>query len=128
MSLEPAEAVRCPCLLRESRHSHPANTHPVYPVGVIKGELEYPPVGEMRDAVKKVIASSFFVDATGKALALGNPILANIVMIGALGGLALIPFDRDDFRKAIALRLAPEHIPLNLQAFDAGFAMVRDLN
>lgn len=128
VSLEPAEAVRVLAVYGNPGTVVLANTHPVYPVGVIKGELEYPPVGELRDAVKKVIASSFFVDATEKALGLGNPILANIVMIGALGGLALVPFDRDDFRKALALRLTPEHIPVNLQAFDAGFAMVRDLN
>ncbi len=128
VSLEPAEAVRCLASYGNPGTVILANSHPVYPVGVIKGELEYPPVSEMREAVKRIINSSYFVNATEKAVALGNPILANIVMLGALGGLAVVPFDRDDFRKALDLRLAPENIDINLQAFDAGFAMVRDLN
>jgi len=87
-------------------------------VGVIKGELDYPPVDEMKDAVKGILRSACFIDATDRALSLGNPILANIVILGALGRLAVVPFDRDDFKEAIALRLAPGQAAINLQAFD----------
>jgi indolepyruvate ferredoxin oxidoreductase beta subunit len=124
VSLEPAEAVRVLAVFGNKGTVLLTNTHPVYPVGVIKGELDYPPVGELQVAVRSLLASSFFIDATERALSLGNPILANIVMLGALGGLAAVPFDRDDFKAAIALRLAPGQIPINLQAFDAGYEMI----
>lgn len=46
-------------------------------------------------------------------------------MLGALGGLAVIPFDRDDFKKALALRMEPGQVPINLKAFDQGYEMVK---
>lgn len=127
VSLEPAEAVRVLAAYGNPETFFLTNTEPIYPVGVIKGELEYPPVSEMQAAVKGIISCSYFIDATARAVALGNPILANIVMLGALGGLAVVPFDRDDFKKAIAMRLASVQVPVNLQAFDAGYEMVRDI-
>ncbi len=125
VSLDPAEAVRVLAGYGNPETVLLTNTHPVYPVGVIKGELDYPPVDELRDAVKSVVSASYFVDATERALALGNPILANIVVLGALGGLGVVPFNRDDFKRAIAIRLAPHLLPINLQAFDAGDELVR---
>lgn len=125
VSLEPAEAVRVLAQFGNRDTVVLTNTHAVYPVGVIKGELDYPPVDEMKSAVKAVVASAFFVDATEQALSLGNPILANIVMLGALGGLDVVPFNRKDFERSIAVRLAPALLPINLRAFDAGFEMTR---
>lgn len=124
VSLEPAEALRV-----LAGYGNPAtilltNTHAIYPVGVIKGDLEYPPVEEMKDAVERKLPAAYFIDATGRAVSLGNPILANIVMLGALGRLAVVPFDRKDFQEAIALRLPPEQLAINLKAFDEGFGMV----
>jgi indolepyruvate ferredoxin oxidoreductase beta subunit len=127
VSLEPAEAVRVLSVFGNRDTVVLTNTHQVHPVGVITGQLDYPPVEEMRDAVRGILASSFFIDATERAVSLGNPILANIVMLGALGGLGVVPFDRDDFEKAIALRLAPGQIPINLQAFDAGMDLIQEV-
>lgn len=127
VSLEPAEAVRVLAAYGNPKTVLVTNTHPVFPVGVIKGELEYPPVDEIRGAVKTVLRSSFFIDATERALSLGNPILANIVMVGALSGLDVVPFDRDDFIKAIELRLNADQIPVNLQAFDAGCKAIQEI-
>lgn len=126
VSLEPAEALRVLAGYGNPDSILLTNTHPIFPVGVIKGELEYPPLDEMKHAVARVLPAARFVDATACALSLGNPILVNIVMLGALGGLAVVPFDREDFREAIALRMAPDQVAINLQAFDEGFALVRN--
>jgi len=125
VSLEPAEAVRVMAAYGNPHTVILSNTQPIQPPGVTKGELDYPPVDEMKDAVKGIVRSFLFLDATERARSLGNPILANIVMLGALGGLALVPFDRDDFKKAIALRMEAGQVPINLQAFDQGYAMVK---
>jgi indolepyruvate ferredoxin oxidoreductase, beta subunit len=125
VSLEPAEAFRVMAVYGNPDTVILTNTQQIYPVGVIKGELDYPPVDEMKDALKGVLRSFFFIDATERALSLGNPILANIVMLGALGGLDVVPFDRNDFKKAIALRLEPGQVPINLRAFDQGYEMVK---
>ena len=127
VSLEPAEALRVLAVYGNPGVVVLTNTHPIYPVGVIKGELEYPPVDELRDAVHEGPSRRrYFIDATEKALALGNPILANIVMLGALGGLAIIPFGKEDFRDAITRRMAPAQIAVNIRAFDEGYAKIMD--
>ena len=124
VSLEPAEALRVLAGYGKPDSVFLTNSHPIYPVGVIKGELEYPPVDEMEAAVARILPAARFIDATARALALGNPILANIVMLGALGGLAAVPFDREDFQEALARRMAPGQVAVNLRAFDEGFALV----
>ena len=64
VSLEPAEAVRVMAAYGNPDTILLTNTHPIYPVGVIKGELDYPPVDEMKDAVKGILRSACFIDAT----------------------------------------------------------------
>lgn len=124
LSLEPAEALRVLAAYGNPGTLLLTNTHPIHPVGVIKGELEYPPVTEMKEAVERILPAAYFLDATKRALALGDSILTNIVMLGALGRLAVLPFDRDDFKEAIAMRLAPGQVAVNLRAFDEGYGMV----
>jgi indolepyruvate ferredoxin oxidoreductase beta subunit len=126
VSLEPAEAIRVLAGYGRPDSILLTNSHPIYPVGVIKGELEYPPVDEMQEAVARILPAARFVDATARALSLGNPILANIVMLGALSGLSVVPFDREDFQEAISLRMAPDQVAINLRAFDEGRGMVRN--
>jgi len=125
VSLEPVEA-----LLVLADYGNPqvvllANTRPIYPVGVIRGELEYPPLNVLKDAIRRILPEACFIDGTEMALALGNSILTNIVMLGALNGLDVVPFDRRDFEKAIAERVAADHVEANLSAFDAGRRMTR---
>ena len=124
VSLEPAEALRVLALYGNPGTMLLTNNHPIYPVGVIKGELAYPPVAEMEAAVKEILPAAHFIGATSRALALGNSILVNIVMLGALGSLNVVPFNREDFQEAIALRLPTGQLAINLQAFDEGYGMV----
>ncbi len=124
VSLEPAEALRVLALYGNPGTMLLTNSHPIYPVGVIKGELVYPPVAEMEAAITQILPTAYFIDATARALALGNSILVNIVMLGALGRLNVVPFNREDFQEAIALRLATGQLAINLKAFDEGYGMV----
>jgi indolepyruvate ferredoxin oxidoreductase, beta subunit len=124
LSLEPLEALRV-----LAAYGHPeavllTNTHAIYPVGVIRGELVYPPLVELREAVQGLLPAAYFIDATERALSLGNAILANIVMLGALSRLQVLPFDRENFREAIIRRVAADKVAVNLEAFDAGYGMV----
>lgn len=125
VSLEPAEAIRVLAGYGNQDTVLLTNTHPIYPVGVIKGDLDYAPVEEMKAAVLRVVPAAHFIDATAQAVALGNPILVNIVMLGALGRLQTVPFRRDDFQEAIARRLPPGQLAINIQAFDAGYGMIQ---
>ena len=101
VALEPIEAIR---VLAD--YGNPAvkvlvNLRAVYPVGVITGEDEYPSEGMIRDAVTALAAEARFLSATEEAIRLGNPILGNIVMIGAVAGLGVLPIDRELFATVI---------------------------
>ena len=56
-------------------------------------EIEGSRQAHLRDAVAEVR----FLAATDEAIRLGNPILGNIVMIGAVSGLGVLPIDRELF-------------------------------
>jgi len=64
------------------------------------------------------------IDATSVAVELGNPVLSNIVMIGALAGASLLPIDRHAFEKEITKSMSADKREINLTAFDAGAKML----
>lgn len=124
LGLEPVEAIR---VLRD--YGNPQviiliNTRPIYPVGVISGELEYPDLGKMKEAVKELTAAARFIDATDEAVKLGNPVMGNIVMIGAATALGVLPIDREEFRQTILEGPQASKLDINLRAFDIGAALV----
>jgi indolepyruvate ferredoxin oxidoreductase beta subunit len=72
----------------------------------------------------KLAAKSWLIDATSVAVELGNPVLSNIVMIGALAGTSLLPIDRQSFDKEITRNMSADKREINLKAFDAGAKML----
>jgi indolepyruvate ferredoxin oxidoreductase beta subunit len=62
----------------------------------------------------------WMLDATEEAMKLGNPILSNIVMIGALCALNLLPVGITEFKAVIKNFFPEKHLNLNRQAFEIG--------
>lgn len=126
VAIEPVEALR---VLME--YGNPAvrvlvNMRPIYPVGVITGECDYPEPEVIRRAVAALSAEARFLDATAEALRLGNPILGNIVMIGAVAGLGVLPIDGDIFAQVIREGMPASRVEANLRAFAIGSAEERN--
>jgi indolepyruvate ferredoxin oxidoreductase beta subunit len=96
----------------------------VYPMGVITGEFTYPSLDEVKAMFEKISAKNWLIDATSVAVDLGNPVLSNIVMIGALAGTSLLPIDRRAFEKEITKSMSADKRQINLKAFDAGAKML----
>lgn len=124
VALEPVEALRVLARYGNPQVKAVLNLRPIFPVGVITGEALYPADEALRAAVATVAASAFFIAATEAAIALGNPILGNIVMIGAVAGLAVLPIDREDFAAALPAGMAAARREANLKAFAIGAAAV----
>jgi len=120
IALEPVEGVRVLTLYGNPATKTILNMRPIYPVGVITGELAYPPAEEIEATTRALSARAWFLDATDEAVNLGNPILGNIIMLGALAGTGELPILREDFEEAIASTLPPDKLQINLQAFDIG--------
>ena len=124
VALEPLEALRVLTVYGNPQVCVLSNARPVYPIGVITGALTYPSDEAIRKAFKQLSASSWMIDATSIALELGNPVLSNIVMIGALAWTGLLPIDRKMFEKEIKKNLSADKCAVNLKAFDAGIAEI----
>ena len=60
------------------------------------------------------------IDAVCMAEKLGNLLVANTVLLGALSALPNTPVKKNSFEKAIAGRLKEKYVKLNLQAFQLG--------
>jgi len=125
VSLEPIEALRVLPAYGNPQVRVLTNTRPIYPVGVIAGEQEYPRPEALEAAIAGLCSGLWLVDATERAVAMGNPILANIVMIGALAAIGELPIGRDAFREVVARTLPPEKLDVNLQAYDEGGRILR---
>ena len=128
MSLEPTEAIR---VLND--YGNPdvkliTNTRPVHSVGVIGGEDSYPSMDALKQWAAKLTAAAWFIDATDEAIKLGNPILGNVLLVGALSAVGDIPLDRETFSEVIARSMSEDKVGLNLQAFDMGLALVKDIS
>jgi indolepyruvate ferredoxin oxidoreductase beta subunit len=124
IALEPVEALRV-----LARYGNPAvavlsNCRVVYPIGVITGDFTYPSLDEIKSALEKLTARNWLIDATAAAVELGNPVLGNIVMIGALANTAMLPINRRAFEREITKDMSADKRQLNLAAFDAGAKMI----
>jgi indolepyruvate ferredoxin oxidoreductase, beta subunit len=60
------------------------------------------------------------VDGVGIAQKLGNMLVVNTILLGALSALPEIPVKVESFQKAMAGRLKEKYINLNLKAFQLG--------
>jgi indolepyruvate ferredoxin oxidoreductase beta subunit len=84
LSLEPMETIRV-----LGKYGNPgvkviSNVRPVYPMEAITGDKDYPDMGEMTRALRGLSSQSWLLDATQISLEMGDPILTNMVMMGAL--------------------------------------------
>ena len=125
ISLEPTEAMRVLVNYGNPNIKVLCNTRSIHAIGVISGEQQYPDLADIRSWIAELSQASWFMDATDKALALGNPILGNIMMIGAAAGIAALPLAREDFAAAISENLSTDKQELNLKAYDIGVGMVQ---
>ena len=60
------------------------------------------------------------VDGAGIATKLGNMLVVNTILLGALSALPKVPVKAESFKQAIAGRLKEKYINVNLKAFQAG--------
>lgn len=124
LSLEPTEAIRVLANYGNPNVTVICNTRPIHAIGVISGDQQYPAMDDIKGWVAELSAACWFLDATTRAMELGNPILGNIMMIGAAAGIGALPIDRESFAAVIAAVLSADKLDVNLQAYDLGVGMV----
>jgi indolepyruvate ferredoxin oxidoreductase beta subunit len=120
IALEPTEGIR---VLKDYGNPNVIlllNTRPIHPVAVIAGEIEYPGLDEIKNSARDLASKVWFIGASDEAIKLGNPILGNIIMLGALSGVSDLPLENEDFKEVILSTIPPDQLDINLKAYDIG--------
>jgi indolepyruvate ferredoxin oxidoreductase beta subunit len=125
IGLEPVEALRVMTVYGNSQTVVISNTRPVYPVDVTSGDEKYPEEEEIRDALKGLSRKVYYVPATEKAIEMGSPILGNMIMMGALLELNLLPLSSAEFQKTLGKNFKEARLETNLRALEEGKRTVR---
>ena len=124
VGLEPVETLRVLTVYGNPGTVVISNTRPIYPVDVTSGDQKYPDREEIRGALESLSRKVYHIPATEKALEMGAPILGNMIMIGALLELNLLPLSPPEFRKILAKIFASQRLETNLQALDQGMKII----
>lgn len=92
------------------------NTQRILPVSVASGDAAYP--ANILDTLLDHSAHLVAVDAHAEVLALGDPRMINMVLIGALS--RYVPFDAGLWIESIENRMPESIASLNIRAFNVG--------
>ena len=127
VAMEPVEALR---VLED--YGNPdvvvlVNTHPVYPVDVTAGNEVYPDFREIKEALEGHSRRVYAINAMEKATQLGSPILVNMIMIGALFALKMLPLDTEEFQETLSNRFSQKRLEINVKALEQGGRMLQAL-
>lgn len=126
LSLEPLEMMRILQKYGNPEVTCITNTHPIIPIGsMISEENRYPSPDELRDSIKSLSKTAWFIDAGDIASKLGDPIVTNIVMTGALIGAKQFPLDIEDIEVGIRDSFPPKVTELNLKALNKGVDAIK---
>jgi len=125
LSLEPLETLRMLVRYGNPKVTTITNFNPLFPVSVLSRKDRYPEYDALKEAIAQLSASAWFLDATGMGLELGAPIVANVIILGGLIGLNLIPLNKSDIEAELKASFAPDRVKLNLKALDMGMDSVK---
>jgi indolepyruvate ferredoxin oxidoreductase, beta subunit len=120
IGLEPMEALRAlPKLSAKTRAV--INRGAVVPFPLSMRGMAYPEVNAILGQVRAVAPHALEIDGTALLLeAAGHTRSLNMLMLGALAGLQLVEFSRDQLWEALMRRTPPKLLKDNQQAFELG--------
>ena len=124
LGLEPVEAMRM-----LGQYGNPdvitiVNPRPIHSVEIVGGDADYPELDKLLEAIKGLSAKTWVINATEEAQKLGNPIFANVILVGALVGSGVLPLDEKSLEPVLRERF-PKAFELNMMAFNRGMELVR---
>jgi indolepyruvate ferredoxin oxidoreductase beta subunit len=127
IGFEPVEAVRAAMEFGSPGVKIIVNPRPVYPVGVLMGKDSYPDVDVLLSKLKAMSEQVYYIESTTLATKAGNPVMQNIVMIGALAGLNYMLIPKETFERTISQVIPEKVFELNKKAFQMGYNAAQEL-
>jgi len=126
IGLEPLETIRILLEYGNEETVFIVNSRPIYPLNVISGDVEYPDAGKIRSIIAETGGQLYWLDATEMAVGLGDPILLNMIMLGALCGLSQFPLETKDFKSVLKQVFEASKLEINHKALDMGEKLVTE--
>jgi len=119
LGMEPVETLRILQQFGNSDVITITNSRLVYAVG-----MEYPSLDKVAEAIKGLSARLWLIDATDEAAKLGDPVFANMILIGTLIGSGILPIDRESIELSLQESSPKEKLDANMLAFNKGMELV----
>jgi len=120
MSLEPVEALRVIAPYGNPDAVALVNTRSIYPIEVTAGDEFYPDLEEIKAALDQLCEKVYYINAVEKAVELGAAIMSNMIMLGALLELEILPLSIKEFSETLSRNLTGERLDINLKAIEEG--------
>ncbi|MHA1731162.1 MAG: 2-oxoacid:acceptor oxidoreductase family protein [Promethearchaeota archaeon] len=83
-------------------------------------DFTYPTVDEIRENLLRVSEHVHVISALDMAGELGNPRVANVIMLGVILGSGFLPIDRDTLERSVLQFVPPKARDVNKKAFQVG--------
>jgi Pyruvate/2-oxoacid:ferredoxin oxidoreductase gamma subunit len=102
----------------------------VCPFGAIEAfnEWEYPAVKDIEKDIRNSSHNALLLDANKIALECGNVLAANVVLLGVLAGLNVIPLSKEILLKTVKNFVPKKAIDINIEAFNRGLKIGLEYN
>ena len=124
VGLEPLEIMRALPLISAKTKVLLSNDR-VIPFALASRGIAYPPLAEITDQIRKFTDQIYEIDTSSLIKQIGSFQSLNFIMLGALTGLGVLPFEERFLWETLQSRLSPEFMALNQKAFTLGQAAIR---
>lgn len=118
LGMEPVETLRILQQFGNSDVITITNSRLVYAVG-----MEYPSLDKIAEAIKGLSARLWLINATDEAAKLGDPVFANMILIGTLIGSGILPLDKESLERILRESVPKEKLDANMLAFNKGMEL-----
>lgn len=96
---------------------------PIRPLAVVLGKEAYPTIEDLQRQIAERAGRVLTIDADRIARSIGNEVVANSVLLGALLGAKVVPVPLEAIRKAVVTHVPPKFAAMNLEALDIGYGI-----
>jgi len=119
VGFEILEAARSLPMLKD-KGTAVVNTKYIPPNSTLQGSAKPLAPDDLMALIRKKAKNVFEIDGIGIANKLGNPLVVNTVLLGAVSAISENPIKQASFQQAISSRLKEKYVKLNLEAFKQG--------
>ena len=119
MGFEILEATRALPMLKP-KGTIIVNKKLIPPTSVLQGKAKSVPTEELILLMQQKAQNVYQVDGPSIAQKLGNMLVVNTVLLGAVSALQEIPIKQESYKQAMVNRLKGKYVDLNLKAFQLG--------